>query len=89
MESLAGLMRETLILAAVLCVPVLVVATGVGTAVAVLQAATQIQEQTLALLPKLLAVGTMIAFFGAFALGLCSSLFTEVIASLPQIVRGE
>ncbi len=50
MEALAGVMRETLIVAAVLCFPVLVVATAVGTLVAVLQAATQIQEQTLTLL---------------------------------------
>ncbi len=87
MDALAGIIREALIVAAVLCFPVLVVATGVGTAVAVVQAATQVQEQTLTLLPKMLAVGAMIAFFGAFGLGLCASLFTEAVRQLPQIVR--
>ncbi len=77
-----------LIVTAVLCFPVLVVATGVGTAVAVIQAATQIQEQTLTLLPKMLAVGAMVALFGAFGLRLCASLFTDAIRELPTIVRG-
>lgn len=88
MEPLAGVVRETLIVAAVLCFPVLVVATAVGTLVAVLQAATGVQEQTLTLLPKMLAVGTMVALFGAFGLGLCASLFSDAIRMLPQIVRG-
>jgi flagellar biosynthetic protein FliQ len=86
-DALAGILREALIVAAVLCFPVLFVATGIGTAVAVLQAATQIQEQTLTLLPKMLAVGLMLALFGGFALGLCGSLFERAVRTLPQIVR--
>jgi len=86
-DALAGIIRETLIVTAVLCFPVLVVATSIGTFIAVLQAATQVQEQTLTLLPKMLAVGAMVALFGAFGLGLCGSLFTDAIRMLPQIVR--
>ncbi len=87
METLDEVVREALILSAVLCLPVLAVATAIGTVVAVLQAATQIQEQTLSLLPKLLAVGLMVALFGAFALGRCGSLLERTIRVLPQIVR--
>ena len=47
------------------------------------------QEQTLALLPKMLAVGAMVAFCGSFALELCAGLFTHSIAALPAIVRGD
>jgi flagellar biosynthetic protein FliQ len=88
MEALAGVIRETLIVAAILCFPVLVVATTVGTFVAVLQAATQVQEQTLTLLPKMLAIGAMTALFGNFALGLCANVFRTAIEELPAIVRG-
>jgi flagellar biosynthetic protein FliQ len=88
MEALAGIIREALVVTAVLCFPVLIVATGVGTAVAVVQAATQIQEQTLTLLPKMLAVGAMVALCGAFGLDLCASLFQDAIRELPHIVRG-
>jgi flagellar biosynthetic protein FliQ len=88
MESLGGVIREALVVAALLCFPVLLVATLVGTAVAVVQAATQVQEQTLTLLPKMLAVGAMVAAFGSFALGRCGSLFTDAVAHLPLIVSG-
>jgi flagellar biosynthetic protein FliQ len=69
-------------------VPVLLLATLVGTAVAVMQAATQIQEQTLSLLPKLLAVGIAVALFGGFGMQLCAGLFTDVLAQIPALVRG-
>jgi len=87
-DALAGIVRESLIVAAILCFPVLAVATAVGTLVAVVQAATQVQEQTLALLPKMLAVGAMVALFGSFALDLCAALFTRAIDALPAIARG-
>jgi flagellar biosynthetic protein FliQ len=87
MESLAGIIREALIVACVLCFPVLVLATLVGTAVAIVAAATQVQEQTLTLLPKMLAVGAMVAGFGSFGLGLCGTLFEHAVAELPRIVR--
>lgn len=88
MDALESIVREALLLAALLCFPVLIVATTVGTLVAVLQAATQVQEQTLTLLPKMLAVGTIVALCGPFALGACSALFLDAVNRLPSIVRG-
>lgn len=88
MDGFDGLLREALIVTALLALPVLIVATVVGASVAILQAATQVQEQTLTMLPKILAVGAMIAVFGRFGLGLCAQLFHEVIARLPLLVRG-
>jgi flagellar biosynthetic protein FliQ len=82
-----ALLRETLFAAAILCLPVLAVATVVGTLVAVLQAATQVQEQTLALLPKLIAVGVAIVVFGGFGMHLCAQLFTDVLTQIPALVR--
>lgn len=86
MAAFDGLLREALVVAALLCLPVLCVATLVGTAVAVVQAATQIQEQTLSLLPKLLAVGLAVALFGAFGMHLCATLFADVLAQVPALV---
>jgi flagellar biosynthesis protein FliQ len=86
MEAFDGLLREALLVAAILCLPVLCVATLVGTIVAVLQAATQVQEQTLSLLPKLIAVGLALALFGGFGMHLCAGLFTDVLANLPAVL---
>ncbi|GAC1389826.1 MAG: hypothetical protein NVSMB31_06160 [Vulcanimicrobiaceae bacterium] len=88
MDSFDGLLREALVVAGVLCVPVLLVATAVGTVVAVLQAATQVQEQTLSLLPKLLVVGLCVTLFGSFGMQLCAGLFTDALRRIPSIVHG-
>lgn len=88
MAAFDGLLREALLVTAMLCLPVLAIATLVGTAVAVFQAATQVQEQTLSLLPKLLAVGVTVALFGAFAMHLCAGLFTDVLTQFPALVQG-
>lgn len=88
MDAFDGLLREALLVTAMLCLPVLAIATLVGTAIAVFQAATQVQEQTLSLLPKLLAVGVSVALFGAFAMHLCARLFTDVLTQFPALVQG-
>lgn len=86
MAAFDALLREALLVAAVLCLPVLGVATVVGTLIAVFQAATQVQEQTLSLLPKLITVGITVAIFGGFGMHLCAQLFADVLAQIPALV---
>lgn len=88
MDAFDGLLRQALVVIAMTALPVLFVATIVGTAVALVQAATQIQEQTLTLLPKIIAVSIALAAFGGFGMRLCEALFFEAIARLPAIVAG-
>jgi flagellar biosynthetic protein FliQ len=85
-DSFDALLREALVVCAVLCLPVLLVAALVGTVVAVVQAATQVQEQTLTLLPKLAVVAIMVAAFGHFGFSLCAALFTDALQRIPAIV---
>jgi flagellar biosynthesis protein FliQ len=87
-DSLDGLLHDALITTAIIALPMLGVAALVGTAVAVLQAATQVQEQTLTLLPKILAVGLMVAFFGAPAMHLLAALFDRALAAIPALDNG-
>jgi flagellar biosynthesis protein FliQ len=88
MEGFDGLLRDALLVTALLTLPVLAVATIVGAIVAILQAATQVQEQTLTMLPKVVAVGAMIVLFGRFGMALCAQLFDEIVLRLPMLVRG-
>jgi len=88
MEAFEALLRQSLVVIAILALPILTVATLVGTLVALLQAATQIQDQTLTLLPKIVAVSVALAVFGGFGMHLCEALFFEAIARLPAIVAG-
>ncbi len=87
MNEFDGLIREALIVTAVLSIPILLLATTVGTIVAIVQAATQVQEQTLTLLPKVLAVGIAIALFGRFGMSLCEQLFYQAIGHMSAIAH--
>jgi flagellar biosynthetic protein FliQ len=87
-DAFDALLREMLVVTAILALPAVAIAAGVGAAIAIAQAATQIQEQTISLLPKLVAVGIAVALFGGFGLRLCARLFSDALAALPAIVRG-
>jgi flagellar biosynthetic protein FliQ len=87
-DGFDAILRDALLVTAILALPVLGAATLAGAAVAVLQAATQIQEQTLTLLPKIVCVGVIVAVFGRFGFSLLANLFYEIVARLPQLVRG-
>ncbi len=82
------LLREALIVTTVLVFPILALATLVGAAIAIVQAATQIQEQTVSVLPKIVVVGGALALFGGFGMGLCEQLFIDVLARIPLLVHG-
>ena len=88
MAAFDGLLRETLMTVGLLCLPVLAIATLVGTLIAIVQAATQIQEQTITLLPKLVVVGAFLAIFGPFGIRLCAGLFRDALIAIPALVRG-
>ncbi len=85
METLDGLLRDALLSTATLALPTLAVAAFVGTAVAVVQAATQVQEQTLTLLPKVVALGLMVAIFGPMGMHLLVELFDRAVAAIPVL----
>lgn len=81
-----ALARHALIVCALLALPTLGVAAAVGLAVALLQAATQVQEQTVALLPKLVVTGAVIALGGGFAMTAVAALFHDAVHAVPLLV---
>ena len=67
--------------------PVLLVALLVGLLVSVFQAITQIQEMTLAFIPKIIAVGLVIAFAGPWMLDQMLAWTRELFGAIPTIGR--
>jgi flagellar biosynthesis protein FliQ len=55
-KDAVDLIRETLVLAMMISGPMLLIGMGVGIVVSLLQAITQIQEQTLTFVPKIAAM---------------------------------
>lgn len=61
--------------------PILVIALVVGLLVSIIQAATQIQEQTLSFVPKLISIILALILFGSFMMNTLTQ-FTEKIFEL-------
>src|ERR1700674_4109218 len=56
LDQASALIRSTLILALMISAPMLVIGLAVGIFVSLVQAVTQIQEQTLSFIPKIVAM---------------------------------
>lgn len=55
-NSILDISRDALILAMKVALPILIVALAVGLLVSLIQALTQVQDQTIAFVPKLVAI---------------------------------
>ncbi|MDO6680267.1 MULTISPECIES: flagellar biosynthetic protein FliQ [unclassified Shewanella] len=58
----------------------------VGLCVAVFQAATQVNEQTLSFLPRLVITLLMVLFAGEWLLMKISDLFEQLFISIPHVI---
>ncbi len=67
-DAVVTILRQALVLVLTLSAGPMLVSLGVGLTVSVLQAATQVQEQTLSYVPKLIAVFLTIAVLGPWML---------------------
>ncbi|GAB1794214.1 flagellar biosynthesis protein FliQ [Priestia megaterium] len=66
--------------------PLLLLALVVGLIISIFQATTQIQEQTLAFVPKIVAVLVGIIFFGPWMLSKMISFTYEIFSNLYRYV---
>ena len=85
-QLVVDLARNAVLLALLVAGPMLVVALGVGLIISVIQAVTQIQEQTLAFVPKLLAVAATFLVALPWTLQVMIKYTTELFRSLPSLV---
>lgn len=81
-------LRETLWVTLKLGGPLLVAALVVGTVISLVQAVTQINEATLAFLPKLLVLGGAIALLGPFMAATLAD-YTRVLMDRMVQVGGQ
>ena len=67
-QMIMGLITKALSTAVMVAGPILIIALVIGLLVSVFQAATQIQEQTLTFVPKLIAIATILLVGGSWML---------------------
>ncbi|MBB6175782.1 MULTISPECIES: flagellar biosynthesis protein FliQ [Anoxybacillus] len=70
----------------VICGPLMLLALAIGLFVSILQATTQIQEQTLAFVPKIVAVLLGLVFFGPWMLSRMISYAYNIFNNLSKFV---
>lgn len=79
------LVREGVLETLILAGPLLLIAMVVGLIVAILQATTSIQEQTLSFVPKIAAILVGLVIFGRFLLQSLIEYTRRLFESIPNI----
>ena len=85
-DTVLELSTQALELALRVALPLLLVGLVVGVAVSIFQAVTQIQEQTLSFIPKVLALAGVLIVAGPWMLNQLLSYTTDLWASIPQLI---
>jgi len=78
-------MREGFLTIIIVAMPVLLTSMAVGLVISLLQAITQVQEQTLTFVPKLIAVMLSLIIFGNFMLNQLISLADSMFRLMASI----
>lgn len=79
--------RNALLVATQLGAPILLATLGVGMAVSVFQAVTQINEATLSFVPKIMVVGATLAVLGPWMAQTLVGYTIEIFNFMPTLAR--
>jgi flagellar biosynthesis protein FliQ len=85
-ETVMDLTHSTLMVTCMLAAPLLLIALVVGLVIGMLQAATQINEQTLSFIPKLLFIVLALFAVGPWMLKTLVDFTHDLYASIPTVV---
>lgn len=87
MEYFVAIAKQTLFLALILTGPPVLTALLVGLTISILQATTQVQEQTLTFVPKLVGVITVLAVAGPWMLAQLIAFASSLYGSFPLYIH--
>ena len=79
--------RQAIEVTLMVSAPLFLAALATGLLISIFQAATQINEMTLAFVPKLLAGGAALALFGPWFITTMVDYIQSLIAMIPQLVQ--
>jgi flagellar biosynthesis protein FliQ len=86
-ETVLGLGQQCMWLAAQIAAPLILTGLTVGVLVSVFQAATQIQEQSLVFVPKVLTLLAALSLCGGWMMTRLVDYTQSLFLSLPQLIR--
>jgi flagellar biosynthetic protein FliQ len=85
-DTVVNLASQAMSLAFKVAGPMLLAAMVVGLVVSIFQAVTQIQEQSLTLIPKIAAMAVVIVLLGPWMLGQIVAYTTNLYTAIPTMV---
>jgi flagellar biosynthesis protein FliQ len=85
-DQVVSLVVDAMSVSLKIALPVLLVSLVVGLAVSIFQAVTQIQEQTLTFIPKVVAMAAVIVIAGPWMLGQIVSYTQNLYESIPSLI---
>lgn len=85
-DTVVDLFREAMLLVILIVCLMVVPSLMVGLVISIFQAATQINEQTLSFLPRLLTTILMLIIFGPYILGEVIDFTTSLVTNLPLMI---
>jgi len=81
------LLRQGVLEVLIIAAPLLLSALVVGLVIAILQATTSIQEQTLTFVPKIIAILLVLAFLGGWMFSSLREYTIELFRKIPDMAR--
>jgi flagellar biosynthetic protein FliQ len=85
-DTVISLATQAMNVAFKVAMPLLLAGLVVGLIVSVFQAVTQIQEQTLAFIPKIIAIAAVLVIAGPWMLGQVLTYTSDLYNSIPGLV---
>ena len=85
-DSVMSIARHAMEVMLLLAMPLLLAALVVGLVVGIFQAATQINESTLAVIPKLIGIAVVLMIGGAWMLQTLVTYTRELFMSIPRLM---
>jgi flagellar biosynthetic protein FliQ len=85
-DTVVNLAAQAMNLALKVAGPLLLVGLVIGVVISVFQAVTQIQEQSLSLIPKIVGVAVVLLVLGPWMLGQVVSYTTALYTAIPTMV---
>ena len=85
-DVISTIAQETVLVAIKLVAPILLSSLAVGLIVAMFQAATQINEQTLTFIPKLVTIIVVLMLAGPWMLQVIVDYFQDLMHQIPILI---
>jgi flagellar biosynthesis protein FliQ len=82
-----GIMKDAIQTGLLVSAPILIVSIVVGLIISIFQATTQIQEQTLTFVPKLVGIAAIGLLMGSWMLHMLVGFTTRIFTMISQIIQ--